>query len=252
MIGAGNVATRLAPAFKEAGRSVVQVYSRTADSAGKLAKILDTGFTTNLKELKQDADLYLIAVSDDAIGEIARNLEIMHKMLVHTSGSVPMEVLRTASNQTGVFYPLQTFSRERKTNLSQVPICVEAGSDEILAKLKLLASGISDKVVEVDSDQRKMLHLAAVFACNFPNFMYQIADQITRSANLEFSLLKPLIIETASKVQSMSPENAQTGPALRRDKKIMEQHLEVLENYPVIREIYKIISSEIEKSGSIE
>lgn len=249
MIGAGNVATHLGIALSKSGDEIVQVYSRTDNSAIFLAKKLDTEFTTSLSKIIRNADLYILSVSDDVLPNILKDLNIGNKLLVHTSGFLSMDALARISENYGVFYPLQTFSKSRSVEMKKIPVCIEANTEENLGILKSLAMKISDDVRNVNSEQRRKLHLAAVFACNFPNYMYSIAAQILEDSDINFDILKPLIEETAEKIQDMIPQEAQTGPAIRGDKSIMDAHLNMLVKYPKFRKIYKLISTEIKESS---
>lgn len=245
LIGAGNVATRLGLAFQKADLKVVQVYSRSTSSAKALGNVLGTDFTTDLTAISRNADLYILSVADDALQEVLGELEPGNSFLVHTSGSQPMAVLLEHAKNYGVFYPLQTFSKNRPVDFRKIPVCLEANNSRGLDQLKSLAGKISDVVLDVPSSQRRNLHLAAVFACNFPNFMYEIAALIVNKSGLDFNLLKPLILETAEKVQEVSPSEAQTGPALRGDKRVLEMHLAMLNEMPEFQAIYKKISEGI-------
>jgi predicted short-subunit dehydrogenase-like oxidoreductase (DUF2520 family) len=248
LIGAGNVATHLGLAIQKTGRRIVQVYSRTEASAMNLAGILKTEFTCGPDDINLEADLYILSVTDDAVSEIVGKLNLGQQLLVHTSGSLPMDILRKSSENVGVLYPLQTFSKTRKIDFSAVPLCIEANSKDNLHLLEQFAKELSQKVVETDSEKRKILHLAAVFACNFPNFMYSIAGQILVDKGLNFELLRPLILETALKVQELKPDEAQTGPASRGDKVILRKHDELLRKYPDYSEIYKKLSEAIRRT----
>lgn len=250
LIGAGNVATNLGVAFQEAGFNIVQVYSRSSASAKKLAKQLNTSFTTDLESLVAGAHLYILSVPDNAMEMVLQNIDAKGKFLVHTSGSLSMQIFEGNATGFGVFYPLQTFSKLHKVDFHSIPVCVEANSSENIQRLKHLANSISKNVRIIGSEQRRVLHLAAVFACNFPNFMYSIAESITQNAELDFDLLKPLIMETAEKVQFVKPSEAQTGPAFRGDTKIMEKHMEMLVDAPEILELYQLVSKKISKSKS--
>ncbi|MCD4791185.1 MAG: DUF2520 domain-containing protein [Bacteroidales bacterium] len=245
LIGAGNLATHLAIALKHAGKEIMQIYSRSIDSAKILANLVQTDYCTDLSKITDKADLYIIAVKDDVLTEIVRALVIKNKLIVHTSGSVTMNVLGQCSTNFGVFYPLLTFSKDHDLNFSKIPLCIEANTNYNLELLKHLALSLTDKVFFINSEQRKILHLAAVFASNFPNFMYSIAETLVKDNNMDFDLLKPLIMETAEKVQTVKPLQAQTGPATRGDHKIMEMHLDLLEKYPEYKNLYLIISNEI-------
>lgn len=247
LIGAGNVATHLAFAFENAGLQILQVYSRTLSSAKTLANELYTDYTINITDVNPGADLYIISISDDVIYTMVGDLKLKNQLVVHTSGSVTMDAINPVSENVGVFYPLQTFSKSKKVDFKNIPICIEANNEENTKLLISLAENISSNVNRIDSEERKILHLAAVFACNFPNLMYTVSENILKGKNLDFNLLRPLIIETASKVQKMDPGDAQTGPARRGDEKIMKQHLEMLKDYPGFEMLYKLISSEIQK-----
>ncbi|MBN2173320.1 MAG: DUF2520 domain-containing protein [Bacteroidales bacterium] len=247
LIGAGNVATHLGLALKDNGYRILQVYSRTIPSASHLAGKLHSDFSTDLEKINLKADLYIISVPDDAVGELVYKIKLKDRLVVHTSGSLPMDILKNSSSNYGVVYPLQTFSKTRKVDFEHIPICVEANSKLGLETLKRFAGTISGDVRDVNSEQRKKLHLAAVFACNFPNFMYSISAEIVKQANIDFSILRQLIKETAEKVMELDPLEAQTGPAKRGDQKIMEKHLEMLKGFPEFKEIYQLLSERIEK-----
>ncbi|MFY9308354.1 MAG: DUF2520 domain-containing protein [Bacteroidia bacterium] len=245
LLGAGNVATHLGLALKKSGQPIVQVYSRQFENAVGLAKKLNCGYTDSLKTIDKTADVYIIAVKDDVVGEIAKLLKLKNKIVVHTSGSVDMNVLKTASANYGVFYPLQTFSKSNKVNIKAVPFCLEASNSKTLKSLTVLAENISNNVLEINSEQRKTIHLAAVFACNFSNHMYAIADVLLKANNLSLDILKPLIEETAKKIQHASPVEMQTGPAKRKDKNTMNKHLQLLGNRKEYKKMYRLLSKSI-------
>jgi len=244
-IGSGNVATHLAIALKGAGKEILQIYSRTSENAKSLADKTGAEFTNDPMEVRDDADIYIIAVSDDALPVVAGNIDFKNNFVVHTSGSAPMDILKVSSENYGVFYPLQTFSKTRNVDFSEIPVCIEANTFVNGERLKNLAISLSGDVRFVDSEKRKVLHLAAVFASNFPNFMYSVAQMITEDNSLDFNILKPLILETAMKVQDMRPTAAQTGPAIRGDEKIMKMHIEMLEKYPEFQKLYEVLSEMI-------
>ena len=245
-IGAGNVSTRLALAFKESSKAVLQVYSRTEDRAKVLADKLGAGFTTDFSELNLDADLYVLSVPDNALEKIVEKLDLKNQLIVHTSGTSPMNVLNKFNN-FGIFYPLQTFSVEKDVSFKNIPICLEANSDENLEMLTDLAKVISATVQQINSEQRKVMHVAAVFANNFTNYMYAVAEDILSDSDLSFDLLKPLIEETAAKLKAHNPHDSQTGPASRNDQKVIEKHLEILKEHPEHQEIYKLLSEQIKR-----
>ncbi|MFA4850902.1 MAG: Rossmann-like and DUF2520 domain-containing protein [Bacteroidales bacterium] len=247
-IGAGNVATHLAKALKSAGKSILQVYSRSELSAMDLARKVNASFTCDISKVSSNADLYIISVSDSSLPVIASELKTADNLIVHTSGFHSMEVIKKISKNIGVFYPVQTFTKNRAVDLSHVPFCIEANSKENLQILETLAGNITSDVRQIDSIQRKKIHLAAVFACNFANYMYHVAGEILKENNISFDILKPLIMETAAKVMDQSPVDVQTGPARRADLTVIEQHLKMLDEKEY-RELYEIISRQIIKKS---
>ena len=246
LIGAGRVATQLGLTLIRHQIRILQVYSRSARSASKLAKIVDSDFTDDLSNLNQQADLYIISVTDDSIRQIISRLSLDNKIVVHTSGSVPMEILAPVSASFGVFYPLNTFSKEKNINLSSTPFCIEASDPQTEQNLLDLARLISSDVRLINSQQRAVIHLAAVFACNFTNFMMVNADEILKKQGISYEILLPLINETISKLSAIPPKEAQTGPALRNDREILKKHLEMLTKDPDKKLIYKLISEQIQ------
>ena len=247
LIGSGNVATHLGAALKNAGHQIVQVYSRNAQNAALLAYHIKAEPTNDLQQITADTDLFIISVNDDAIDPIAGALAVHQKPIVHTSGATALQVLLKYTDQAGVFYPLQTFSKIKEVDFRQVPLCIEGAYGDLTADLIQLAQTISNNVSTVSSDQRKILHLSAVFACNFPNYLYHAAQQLLAEHNLDFNLLRPLIKETAQKIEHQLPVNVQTGPAIRGDKKTMTAHMELLQNEPVLKDIYVVLSQAIIK-----
>lgn len=250
-IGAANVAWHLAQALDAAGHIVQEVYSRKPESASKLAaNLYNASPTQSLDFSGSKAKLFIISVPDEAIPGISSQLILPNDcMVAHTSGTLPLETLEKHKSY-GVFYPLQTFSKHKELDIQQVPFCIEASDEETEAILVDLAQSISNTVYLVNSAERKVLHVAAVFACNFTNHLLAIAHQITQKENLEFSLLHPLIVETINKaLSSQNPANVQTGPAIRKDLKTLQNHLEFLQAYPTEQQVYKIISDSIDKMG---
>ncbi|RVU02659.1 DUF2520 domain-containing protein [Mucilaginibacter limnophilus] len=247
LIGSGNVATHLGAAFKNAGHKIVQVYSPTMQNAALLAYHLGAEPIDDLANIDPDTGLFVIAVKDDAISGIAKQLSVYQKLIVHTSGATSISALEIFTTQSGVFYPLQTFSKTRELDFRQVPLCIEGASEEITNTLLTLAQTVSNNVYKVSSDQRKTLHLAAVFACNFPNYLYHISQQLLEQHDLQFDIIRPLIDETAQKVQQYLPADVQTGPAVRNDEKTMEAHLQLLNDNAEFQVIYKLLSQGIIK-----
>ncbi len=248
-IGAGNLATRLSKALIEKGHEIVQVYSRTEDSASILAKSLACDYTTKNEEIFKDADIYIISVSDSAYEAVLGKIDFNNKLIVHTSGSLPIEILKNFSENYGVLYPLQTFSKSREPDFTVIPFCIEANTNENVEFLFQFSKTVTSDVRHINSEQRKKLHLAAVFASNFTNHMYYLAEKIIEKNNLPFDILIPLIEEVAQKVKYMSPAAAQTGPAKRKDMNIIAEHLKILENEKDISQIYKVLSESIISSS---
>jgi predicted short-subunit dehydrogenase-like oxidoreductase (DUF2520 family) len=245
LLGSGNLATHLGQGLQKKGLKVVQVYSPQQKHARQLASLLGSAAVSSLKLLDQTADLYIIAVKDDAIASLAKKLKLTDKLVVHTSGSVSLDVLKPASISIGIFYPLQTFTKERAVEWSQIPICLESTNEQGKTLLKKVADLLSNLVVFIDSDQRKRVHLAAVFASNFSNHMYALAEEILSKEKLSFSLLKPLMLETARKASEMGPTKAQTGPAKRKDTKTIRKQTMMLSGQN--RQIYSLLSKSIRK-----
>ncbi len=247
LIGSGNVATHLTTAFKNAGHSIVQVYSRDIQNASLLAYHVKAEAIDNFENINPETDLFIIAVKDDAIGDIAQKLSQYNKLIAHTSGATPLNVLTQYTGNAGVFYPLQTFSKTKEVNFRTVPLCIEGADEQITKQLGELARTVSNNVYRVNSDQRKILHLAAVFACNFPNYLYYTAGKLLQQHDLDFNLLRPLIMETAEKVQEHLPADVQTGPAIRNDEKTMTAHLQLLRDNPELERLYAELSQLIIK-----
>lgn len=245
IIGAGNVATRLALEFDRLGLDIVQIFSRTQRSALELASKLETTCTTEIKNITQNADIYFICVPDKVIEPLCSKLQLGNKLLIHTAGSVDMNVLKISSSEYGVFYPMQTFSKFKEADLSQVPIFIEGSSQHSEEMLYEIGKMVSHKIYSINSQQRQYLHLAAVFSCNFSNHMYGIAEDILKKNGIPFEILKPIIKETSEKIQKFQPRESQTGPAMREDMEILAKHEDLLANTPAYREIYTLISKSI-------
>ncbi|MES2864485.1 MAG: DUF2520 domain-containing protein, partial [Bacteroidota bacterium] len=239
LLGSGNVATHLFQAFSKASEvDVIQVFSRT------ISKDFPESIQTSNFNQILDADVYIICVSDNAIATVSNQLQFENRLVVHTSGSTDFDVL-DAKNKRGVFYPLQTFSKNKEVDFSEIPICLETENTTDYAALEKLAKSISNSVHTIDGKQRKALHVSAVFVCNFTNHLYQIGNEICIENNIPFHILQPLIEETAQKIKTLSPQEAQTGPALRNDTKTIEKHTDFLTD-STQKEIYKILTKSIQ------
>ena len=246
LIGAGNVATHLGRGLQKAGWEVVQVYSRTEASASELASRLGVPFVTSLDEVCTDADIYLVMVKDAVLQELIPDVVKGREeaLFVHTAGSMPMDVWQDCACRYGVLYPMQTFSKSREVDFASVSFFVEANGEPELEVLKELAASLSDKVYEATSAQRTYLHMAAVFACNFTNHMYDLCSRILKEHDIPFDVMLPLIDETARKIHDISPHEAQTGPAVRYDENVINRHIKMLSTERMKR-IYQILSESI-------
>ena len=245
LIGAGNVATNLGITLFKEGYLISQVYSPTKKSAETLAKKIKAEAITDIKKLNTNASIYNIAIKDDAIEKLAKKLKLKDQIVVHTSGTVSMNALKSVSKNYGVFYPLQTFSKDKILDLKSVPFCIEANNKSTSTTLNYFAKSISGNVQNIDSEQRKIIHLAAVFACNFSNHLYAVAENILTKNKLSLDLLKPLIKETSSKIKNDTPSKMQTGPAIRGDRKTMDAHLKLLSGKKEYKQIYQLLSKSI-------
>ncbi|MDD4990659.1 MAG: DUF2520 domain-containing protein [Paludibacter sp.] len=246
-IGSGNVATHLALALQAKGFTISQVYSRTTNNAEVLANKLKTAYTIDIYEIDRTADIYFYALTDNAFKYFIRNFDVPNALHVHTAGSVSLREFDGFANKYGVFYPLQTFSKNRPVDFSEIPICVEGCNSGVQEQLLEIAKQISNKTFIITSEQRKKLHLAAVFACNFTNYMYDVASMILEDSGVSFEIIKPLILETAEKVQTLIPYEAQTGPAVRYDEKTIRKHLYMLSGKYTFRRMYRILTKNIHK-----
>jgi predicted short-subunit dehydrogenase-like oxidoreductase (DUF2520 family) len=252
ILGSGNVAAVLGRRFKAAGHNIIQVVSRNASAASRLAYEWDTESTNYRTIINDTADVYIIAVSDDAIAEVIADLRLPGKVVAHTAASVPKDILKKVTMHYGVFYPLQSI-REEAAAIPELPLFVD-GSDSLTKnKLSALAQSISPgRVATADDDQRLKLHVAAVLVSNFTNHLFALADEYCRKEGLDFRQLIPLINETASRISSMSPGDAQTGPAIRHDKETIHKHVELLKEHPQLKTIYLLLTESIQQGGERE
>ena len=245
IIGSGNVAHHLIKAISNsADLELVQVFSRNKNEVKNI--IESSKIVSNYNEII-DADLYIIAVSDYSIAEVSSSLPFSNRLIAHTSGSFSLDGL-DSKNRKAVFYPLQTFSKKKEVNFDTIPICIEATTANDYEILNKVAKSISKRVYKIDSSQRKSLHIAAVFVSNFVNHLYQMGNEICAENKLDFEILNPLILETANKIITLSPNEAQTGPAKRNDTETINAHLNFLSDKNQI-EIYKMLTKSIIDNG---
>ena len=245
LLGAGNVGQHLFKALLKANHDIVQVYNRTPIHTESLQSLLpQTRVVSEINALSLDSDLYLIAVSDDAIAAVSDALPINNGIVVHTSGATSLSVLQKHLNR-GIFYPLQTFTSGHEVDFTQIPFCIDANSEQSADKLMDIASTLSPLVYRLNDQQRSALHVAAVFANNFTNHILSIAEEICQLNQVPFDIIKPLIAETLSKIQTQSPRLVQTGPAKRNDFITIQTHLDLLKSTPLYSHLYVILSESI-------
>ncbi len=249
IIGSGNVAAVLGRKFKAAGHAILQVFSRNASAASVLAYEWDTESTNYKSLINKNADVYIIAVNDDAITDVIKDLELDGKVVAHTAASVPKEVLKQVTSHYGVFYPLQSLRKEM-AGLPDIPVFYEGNDERSARVLEALARSISpEHVTEANDDARLKLHVAAVVVSNFTNHLYKLAEDYCRKEGLDFSQLQPLIEETALRLRTTRPSDAQTGPAIRHDRETVQKHLALLDAHPQLKNIYLLLTESIQQSN---
>ena len=249
LIGAGNLATHLGKAIFAAGHDVVQVFSRTMQSATALASEVGAQPVSDISDVRSDADLYVVSVKDSALVELipvlCKGKET--KVFLHTAGSIPMDVFQGMALHYGVLYPMQTFSKQREVDFSQIPCFIEANDEYALQLIGDVAHQVSSRVYHLASEDRKYLHLSAVFACNFVNHCYALSQEILEEHGIPFDVMLPLIDETAAKVHELDPKDAQTGPAVRYDENVLRAQGALLKSNPQMKDIYDRMSMSIHK-----
>lgn len=246
-VGSGNVATHLAQAFQLAHLQIQEVYSPNEQHALAFSKMFKCTKVKSPNLISSDADLILLCVPDTQVALVAKQISRGRAIIAHTSGIVPLSGIQGNGCCTGVFYPLQTFSLGRMVDFLEIPICIEGNETHTNDMLTRLAYKLSNKVVSVTSPEREMLHLTAVMVNNFSNMLYGMAHEILEENHLDFKLLLPLIRETASKVVEMSPKEAQTGPARRKDLTTIQRHHDLLTQFPHYQQLYQLITDQIIK-----
>ena len=244
IIGTGNTATVLGIKLKEAGNTIVQVYGRNAATATALAEKLQSQPCNDFNSLTKNADLYIVAVADKALPEVAAQLPLKDQLVVHTAGAVSINVLQNTSTSYGVFYPYQTIRKE-VSPLPEIPFFIDASSAAAKETLLQVAKTISQKVGVANDTERMQYHLCAVMTNNFSNYLYTLTEEYCKKNGLDFSNLLPLIDETASRLHHFSPRTVQTGPAIRKDLPTIQHHLKLLENDPTLKELYRFFSDQM-------
>jgi predicted short-subunit dehydrogenase-like oxidoreductase (DUF2520 family) len=248
IIGSGNVAAVLGRKFRAAAHQIIQVVGRNAAAASALAYEWNTVSTNYMSAINRNAEVYIIAVTDDAIPEVVKELKLPGKVVAHTAASVSKEILKNVSEHYGVFYPLQSLRKDMK-NLPDTPVFFDGSDDFTKKKLETLAySVLVEKVAEAGDDARLKLHTAAVIVSNFTNHLYALAEEYCKKEGLDFRQLLPLIEETALRIKEISPKQAQTGPAIRFDTETIQKHLELLKNHPQLKNIYLLMTESIQQA----
>lgn len=247
LIGAGNLATQLGKSLKKAGVIISQVYSRTEDSARTLGELLEAEWLTDIKALRDEADIYIFSVKDSVLCELISEVckSRGDKLFLHTAGSMPMSCFEGKALRYGVFYPMQTFSKTKDVDFERIPVFIEGNSIETEDVIRSLANKLTQRVIRLSSVDRKYLHLAAVWTCNFTNYCYTVASDILGEHGIPFDVMLPLINETTEKIQKISPKEAQTGPAVRGDRNVMSKQLELMNGKEDLQELYKMLSKGI-------
>jgi predicted short-subunit dehydrogenase-like oxidoreductase (DUF2520 family) len=251
IIGAGRLASHLGLAFFNQGLKIIQVCNRSPENGKRLADRVGASFTDDIGGIISHADLYMLAVSDSVLAELASRLYLKDRLVVHASGTMDMAVLSPISANIGVFYPVQTFSQNRRIDFRKIPICIEGNSKATEQQLADLAKKLTQKVHYLGSEKRQVLHLGAVFAANFTNFMYSVTEELLRYHEIPLSLLGPLVLQTARNIEQGNLFQCQTGPAVRGDIKVLEMHRELLSDHPDYLEIYNLITKNIIKYKSL-
>jgi predicted short-subunit dehydrogenase-like oxidoreductase (DUF2520 family) len=244
LIGAGNVANQLGSLIEKGGHEIIQLYNRSKPAGVKLSKKLNCPFTSSIPSINGTADLYIVSIKDDVIGEFCAKLLFRPRLIVHTSGSCGIDVFPKSFN-CGVLYPVQTFSKNLSRTPEKIPFCIEAGNETALKTIKLLVKSINQPCYEIDSVKREKIHLAAVMVNNFTNHLFTLSEHYLEQENLPFGILMPLIKETTEKLQHSRPDKIQTGPAMRGDTAIIKKHLQLLDKHAELKKLYELFTKSI-------
>lgn len=248
IIGSGNVAAILGRKFIAAGHKIVQIISRNASAASELAYEWDTESTNYRSVINKNADVYIIAVSDNALEEIVSDLKLPGKIVAHTAGSVSKDILKNVTSHYGVFYPLQSLRKDVVT-LPDIPVFFEGNDKTATNTLQKLAQTISfEKATAAGTEERMKLHVAAVLVNNFTNHLYVLAEKYCQSEGIDFHQLLPLITETVQRLKTISPAATMTGPAIRHDQETIKKHIELLKGHPHIQKIYQLLTESIQQT----
>ena len=252
ILGSGNVGTHLAKAFHDAGHQIVQIWSREYDHAEALANQVFAEPIDRLKLLYPTSDIYILAVADDVLFDLALDLKLREAVVLHTAGSVSMKVLAPISRKHGVIWSPQTFIRDVAMDYSRLPFCIEGSSDEVLRQIRELLTPVSQHIYDIDSQQRQWLHLAAVMTNNFGNAINALAQDMLEEHDIPFEILHPLIEMTAEKLKHGGLWQQQTGPARRQDQKTIDRHRSMLVEDEKVLRLYELMTEIIQKKMNIE
>ncbi|MBN1952234.1 MAG: DUF2520 domain-containing protein [Bacteroidales bacterium] len=245
IVGAGNVAWHLGHALKEKGHKISRIMSRTPEKGEELASSLRAAYSQSFHVPEGSCEILILAIRDDALEKVITQLESTDTLVVHTAGSMSLEYLKNKFPNCGVLYPFQTLSREVPAEFSKVPLCIEASNPETLFEIRKLAVSLSSVVREIDSDQRRKLHLAGILLNNFINHLVVRAEDYLQKQGLEPDIIRPLLHETFEKLSKTEASKAQTGPARRNDRKVIEQHLKLLDDEPELKNLYSTLTDSI-------
>jgi predicted short-subunit dehydrogenase-like oxidoreductase (DUF2520 family) len=251
-IGSGNIAHFFAPVLSQKGHNIVQVYSRTRAHAASLATLTGSAFTDSLAEIDSTADVYILAIKDDALAEVAAQLNFGGKTVIHCAGAVALDVLEQVSENRAVIWSLYSVRKNNLPENGDVPLIVEGNNEHALDIAYRIANDISSRVLKTDFQQRQMLHLNAVFANNFTNHLLTIAQKICEEYKLPFGILHPIIRQTLEQTEKILPAESQTGPAIRHDDATIAKHLQLLAPYPDWQEVYARISKSIQETAETQ
>ena len=238
IIGAGNVATVFGRLILAANHTIIQVFSRSIESAQLLGNEWGCSFTNNLKSIDSTADIYIIALTDKALQNIQDSIFLGDKLVVHTAGAVSMKVLSNISSQYGVLYPLQSLRKDQVGEQPKIPLLIDGNDESVVSIIEAFALSFSSIVSKVGDEKRLSLHLAAVIVNNFTNHLYHLTDEFCKNEEVDFTMLQPIIEETAMRLRSNFAANLQTGPAIRNDQSTLDKHIQALSNHPELKSIY--------------
>ena len=247
IIGAGNVASVFGRLILAASHEIIQVYSRSISSAQSLGKELGCSFVDNLEAVDLTADIYILAITDNALQNIQDSLFLGDKLVVHTAGSVSKKVLSNISSQYGVLYPLQSLRKDQSADQSIIPLLIDANKESVLSIIEQFAFTLSSVVCIVGDDKRLCLHLAAVIVNNFTNHLYTLTAEYCKNEEVDFKMLQPIIEQTALRLRANLPADLQTGPAIRNDQSTLDKHIQALSNHPELKTIYLIFTESLLK-----